>query len=225
MLLPLLKLKCALSCGTNNCWLSLPSPVATGMADYWRQRIGGGAAIKPPANLAPRSMIERLRALKKIRSDKAQAYFSRNASEWDELRRLHVNDADVEAALLQIVGTEAVESMLDLGTGTGRILQLLSPRYRRAIGIDASRDMLAVARSNLDKAGILSATVRHGDILNLPLDAADFDLVTILQLRAQGREVTVNSGGHAPVTNIGVHGIGKIDCGSANWQLDDFTFR
>lgn len=111
---------------------------------------------------------DRLTAVKRARAERAQAYFSRNASEWDELRRLHVNDADVEAALLRVVGTEAVDSMLDLGTGTGRILQLLSPRYRRAIGIDASRDMLAVARSNLDKEGILSASVRHGDILNLP---------------------------------------------------------
>lgn len=125
---------------------------------------------------------DRLAGVKRARAEKAQAYFSRNASEWDELRRLHVNDADVEAALLQIVGTAAVESMLDLGTGTGRILQLLAPRYRRAIGIDASRDMLAVARSNLDKDGILSASVRHGDILNLPLDAGDYDLVTIHQV-------------------------------------------
>jgi ArsR family transcriptional regulator len=125
---------------------------------------------------------DRLAAVKRARAEKAQEYFSRNASEWDELRRLHVNDADVEAALLGLVGEEAVEALLDLGTGTGRILQLLSDRYRRAVGVDASRDMLSVARSNLDKAGILSATVRHGDILNLPLDAGDFDLVTIHQV-------------------------------------------
>jgi ubiquinone/menaquinone biosynthesis C-methylase UbiE/DNA-binding transcriptional ArsR family regulator len=125
---------------------------------------------------------DRLASVKRARAEKAQAYFSRNASAWDELRRLHVNDADVEAALIRLVGTETLEAMLDLGTGTGRILQLLSPRYRRAIGIDASRDMLAVARSNLDKADVLSASVRHGDILNLPLDAGEFDLVTIHQV-------------------------------------------
>jgi ubiquinone/menaquinone biosynthesis C-methylase UbiE/DNA-binding transcriptional ArsR family regulator len=125
---------------------------------------------------------DRLASVKRARAEKAQAYFSRNASAWDELRRLHVNDADVEAALIRLVGTETLDAMLDLGTGTGRILQLLSPRYRRAIGIDASRDMLAVARSNLDKADVLSASVRHGDILNLPLDAGEFDLVTIHQV-------------------------------------------
>lgn len=125
---------------------------------------------------------ERLSAVKRLRAEKAQAYFSRNAAEWDELRRLHVNDADVEAALLELLGRDKVDSLLDLGTGTGRILQLLSSQYRRAIGIDASRDMLAVARANMDKAGIVSASVRHGDILNLPLDAGDFDLVTIHQV-------------------------------------------
>ncbi len=125
---------------------------------------------------------ERLSAVKRSRAQRAQEYFSRNASEWDELRRLHVNDADVEAALLKLVGPEPVDALLDLGTGTGRILQLLSSHYRRATGIDASRDMLSVARANLDKGGVLSASVRHGDILNLPLDASDYDVVTIHQV-------------------------------------------
>jgi len=125
---------------------------------------------------------ERLATVKRARAERAQAYFSRNASEWDELRRLHVSDADVEAALLRILGPDNVDALLDLGTGTGWILQLLEQSYRRAVGIDASRDMLAVARANLDKAGIVKASVRHGDIFNLPLEAGDFDLITIHQV-------------------------------------------
>ncbi|WP_281976844.1 ArsR/SmtB family transcription factor [Pseudorhizobium flavum] len=125
---------------------------------------------------------ERLATVKQARAERAQAYFSRNAAEWDELRRLHVSDAVVEKALLKLVGRTPVDSLLDLGTGTGWILQLLSDVYRRAVGIDASRDMLSVARANLDKAGIVKASVRQGDILNLPLDGQDFDLVTIHQV-------------------------------------------
>ena len=125
---------------------------------------------------------ERLATVKQARAERAQAYFSRNAAEWDELRRLHVSDALVEKALLKLVGRTPVDSLLDLGTGTGWILQLLSDVYRRAVGIDASRDMLSVARANLDKAGIVKASVRQGDILNLPLDGQDFDLVTIHQV-------------------------------------------
>ncbi|NTE86843.1 ArsR/SmtB family transcription factor [Agrobacterium rubi] len=126
--------------------------------------------------------FERLSSVKRVRAERAQDYFSRNASAWDELRRLHVSDDAVESALLKLIGTTPVDSMLDLGTGTGRILQLFSGIYRRAIGIDASRDMLAVARSNLDKAGVANASVRHGDILNLPLESQDFDLVVVHQV-------------------------------------------
>ena len=125
---------------------------------------------------------ERLAEVKRQRAERAQDYFSRHAGEWDELRRLHASDADVEAALLDLIGTAPVEALLDLGTGTGRILELLGPRCHRAVGIDASRDMLAVARANLDKAGISNVTVRHGDIFNLPLEGQDFDLVIIHQV-------------------------------------------
>lgn len=125
---------------------------------------------------------ERLGEVKRVRAERAQAYFSRNASEWDELRRLHVSDQQVEAALLRLVGDDMVDSLLDLGTGTGWILQLFQNQYRRAVGIDASRDMLSVARANLDREGILKASVRHGDIFNLPVEAGDFDLITIHQV-------------------------------------------
>lgn len=125
---------------------------------------------------------ERLRVLKKIRADKAQAYFSRNAAEWDAVRRLHVSEAEVEARLAQMIGTEPVDGFLDLGTGTGRILQLFEGLYKRGVGVDASRDMLAVARANLDRAGITKASIRHGDIFNLPLERDEFDVVTIHQV-------------------------------------------
>ena len=125
---------------------------------------------------------ERLATVKRQRSERAQAYFSRNAAEWDELRRLHAADEEVDAAVIKLLGNQPIDSLLDLGTGTGRILDLLSGLYRRAIGVDASRDMLSVARANLDKSGITKASVRHADILNLPFEGQDFDLVTIHQV-------------------------------------------
>ncbi|MFB2550740.1 ArsR/SmtB family transcription factor [Ensifer soli] len=125
---------------------------------------------------------ERLQSLKVARAERAQAYFSRNAADWDVMRRHHVSDEAVEAALLELLGDEPVDGLLDLGTGTGRILQLLEGLYRRGVGVDASRDMLAVARANLDRAGITKASIRHGDIFNLPLDGQTFDLVVIHQV-------------------------------------------
>lgn len=143
-----------------------------------RQIIG---AVSPADPLLSRDN-ERLLAVKKARAESAQAYFSRNAASWDELRSLHVSDEQVEAALLELVGTTPFDSMLDLGTGTGRMLQLFSHLYRRGTGVDASRDMLAVARSNLEHARVSHASVRHADILNLPLERGTFDLVTVHQV-------------------------------------------
>ncbi|MBY3210356.1 ArsR/SmtB family transcription factor [Rhizobium laguerreae] len=125
---------------------------------------------------------ERLSQVKRQRAERAQAYFSRNAAEWDELRRLHAADEEVDAAVIRLLGSQPIDSLLDLGTGTGRILELLSGLYRRATGVDASRDMLSVARANLDKSRITKATVRYADILNLPFEGQDFDLVTIHQV-------------------------------------------
>ncbi|PWV95284.1 ArsR family transcriptional regulator [Hoeflea marina] len=125
---------------------------------------------------------ERLRSVKQARADRAQAYFSANAASWGELRRLHVPEAKVERAVLDLIGRTPFDALLDLGTGTGRMLELLAHHYRRGIGIDASRDMLAIARNQLDEGNVNHASVRQGDIFNLPLDRDSFDLVTIHQV-------------------------------------------
>ena len=124
----------------------------------------------------------RLGQVRAARAEKAMAYFSRNARSWDDLRRLHVSEAEVEKALREMVGDRPVDSLLDLGTGTGRLLQLFEGIYRHGMGIDASREMLAVARSNLEKSGISKASIRLGDIFNLPLESGGFDLVTVHQV-------------------------------------------
>lgn len=125
---------------------------------------------------------DRLRGVKQARADRAQAYFAENADGWNELRRLHVPEARVEEEIQKLLGKAPFDSLLDLGTGTGRILELLADRYRRGIGIDASRAMLAIARARLDEDGITHASVRQGDIFNLPLDRESFDLVTVHQV-------------------------------------------
>jgi ubiquinone/menaquinone biosynthesis C-methylase UbiE len=124
----------------------------------------------------------RLAQVRAARAEKAMAYFNRNAQGWDNLRRLHVSEAEVEKALKEMVGKSPVDSLLDLGTGTGRLLQLFESIYRHGMGVDASREMLAVARSNLEKSGISKASIRLGDIFNLPLESGGYDLVTIHQV-------------------------------------------
>lgn len=126
--------------------------------------------------------LERLASVKRRRHERAAQYFSANAASWDQIRSLHVPDDAVEAALRKLVGQRPIQTMLDLGTGTGRILEIFAPLYRRGIGIDMSREMLAVARANLERAGVTNAQVRLGDIYAPPVERDAFDLVTIHQV-------------------------------------------
>jgi len=125
---------------------------------------------------------ERLAQIKRDHAETARRYFTEHAGEWDTIRALHVAEDAVEEAVLAAVGNRPFDSLLDLGTGTGRMLELLHPLYSKAVGIDASSSMLAVARANLDRAGITNTQVRLGDIYNLPLPRDSFDVVTVHQV-------------------------------------------
>ena len=124
----------------------------------------------------------RLEAVRTAQQAQAAAYFAKVADRWDELRQLHVPEEAVEAAVLKAVEGRVVDLLVDLGTGTGRMLELLKDHYRRAIGIDASREMIAVARAKLTAANIANAQVRLGDIADLDGSAGSADLIVIHQV-------------------------------------------
>ncbi len=147
-----------------------------------REFVSGVIARVDPADAIVERDLERLFSVKRKRQEKAADYFSANAASWDHIRSLHVPDGAVEAALKDLVGTTPFQAMLDLGTGTGRLLELFAPLYRRGVGIDLSREMLAVARANLDKAGVAHAQVRQGDLYAPPVERDSFDLVTMHQV-------------------------------------------
>ena len=120
----------------------------------------------------------RLEMVRQERASKAEAFFKENAAEWDGIRRLHVDDASVEEALLELLPDRPGWEHLDIGTGTGRILKIISPKAKRAVGIDLSLEMLTVARSTLAGPEFANCRVRHGDMQQLPLDDDSFDVVT-----------------------------------------------
>ena len=126
--------------------------------------------------------LERLETVRRERDEEAQSYFAANAAQWDRLRALHIPEAEVEAALLSFVGEGQVSSYLDLGTGTGRILEVVAPQARRAVGIDLNNEMLSLARTRIEKARLNQVQVRRGDLFELPYPDASFDLVTIHQV-------------------------------------------
>lgn len=125
---------------------------------------------------------ERLAAVRAARAEAAQSYFASVARDWDRLRSLHVPDDAVESAVEAAVGEGSTGAMLDLGTGTGRMLERIAPKFGRAVGVDASHAMLAVARANLEKAGLSRVELRQGDIHALPFTRGSFDLVIIHQV-------------------------------------------
>ena len=125
---------------------------------------------------------ERLAAVRTSRAAAAQNYFRRHAAEWDRIRRLHVADAAVESAIRTALADKPIRSLLDLGTGTGRMLELFGADIERGLGLDLSLDMLALARARLDRAGLKHCSVRHGDIYDLALPRDSFDVLIIHQV-------------------------------------------
>lgn len=159
--------------------------------------------------------LQRLDAIKRARTEAAAAYFRDNAGHWDVIRALHVPEREVEGALLALLPADGVRDFLDIGTGTGRMLELFGPRVSRAVGIDSSREMLAIARAKLDQAGLHHCQVRLGDMYQLPLPSASVDAAVVHQvlhfaeepadvvaeaarvLRPEGRLVIVDFAEHA----------------------------
>jgi SAM-dependent methyltransferase len=125
----------------------------------------------------------RLAQVRQARAARAAAYFKANAAEWERIRSLHAPEKEVEAAILARLPSR-IENLLDIGTGTGRMLELLAPRAARATGIDVSPEMLAIARDRLAAiANAANVQVRLGDLYRLPFaDNAGFDAVLFHQV-------------------------------------------
>jgi len=147
--------------------------------------VGGVGLVESILNRIPatdpqfRRDMQRLAEVRKSREAVAEAYFRENAAEWDRLRSLDVDEAEVEAKILSLISGTRDQSIIDIGTGTGRILELFGRTIGRGVGIDLSHEMLALARSRLDSAGLWECQVRHGDMYQLPVDDADFDIATL----------------------------------------------
>jgi len=125
---------------------------------------------------------ERASALRRQREAVTQEYFEQHAGSWDSIRALHVSQDEVEAAMQKALDEGPFETLVDLGTGTGRMLEVYAGRYRYGLGIDVNHAMLNYARSKIEAAGLRGAHVRQGDIYNLTLDDASADAVVVHQV-------------------------------------------
>lgn len=126
--------------------------------------------------------LERLESVRRDREQAAQLYFRQNADNWDQVKALYVPEHDIEGSIRRVLPAEQISDHLDIGTGTGRLLGVLSNLSRRAVGIDQSPEMLAVARAMLERDGLTNCRVQQADMTNLPFETGSFDLVTAHQV-------------------------------------------
>jgi len=124
----------------------------------------------------------RLAAVRSDRAAAAERYFASHAADWDELRTLHIAETEVEAAIARALGEHPVGRLIDIGTGTGRMIELFGGSAERAIGVDRSPEMLRLARVKLAEAGLTSAELRQGDMYALPLASGSADTVILHQV-------------------------------------------
>lgn len=149
-----------------------------------------GVAEQDDAQFAARCAEDRrhLAAIRAARETSAQAYFARHAAEWDELRGLHSPDGPVEAALLSALGKDSLGALLDIGTGTGRIAELLSGRASHVTGLDKSPEMLRLARTRLQDLPADQLDLVQGDFTALPFANQAFDTVIFHQVLHYAQE-------------------------------------
>lgn len=141
-------------------------------------------ALQDDSGRAEGSQLADLRALSEViaeRRDAAQTYFAANAAAWDQVRSMYVAEEQVEAAIARHLWREPVETLLDLGTGTGRMLEIFGPRLKKAVGVDINPEMLRLARAKLEAAGLGHCQVRLGDLYTLE-PGQRYDVVLLHQV-------------------------------------------
>ena len=120
-----------------------------------------------------------------VRADRAEAarrYFEAHAATWDSIRSLHIADCEIERAIASLLADRPLGTLLDIGTGTGRMLELFASQADSAIGIDRSSEMLRLARVKLEAAGVERANLRQGDMYALPLCDRSADSIILHQV-------------------------------------------
>jgi len=155
---------------------------------FFRLAEPGGALAREligrvsPADTTVQADRARLEVTREARRKQAAAYFAERAGDWDHIRAMHAPEERVEATILDLVGKRRIHAMLDLGAGSGRMLELIAPLADRAVGVDQSPAMLAIARARIEEKALRNCLVRQGDIYAPPVERDAYDLVIVHQV-------------------------------------------
>ncbi len=115
----------------------------------------------------------------------------------------------VEARLLQELAVHKHERVLEVGAGSGFMAALLAHKAQHVTTLEIDPDLARFARANLQRAGVMNATVVEADGANGWRSEAPFDVMVLsgsvaalpeallAQLKTGGRLVAIV--GHEPV--------------------------
>ncbi|MFN4114210.1 MAG: ArsR/SmtB family transcription factor [Sphingomonadaceae bacterium] len=188
-------------------WVFLRSAIGEGRGDPVGAAVGRllATAEGEDAGFGALCIEDRhqLATIRAARERSAEAYFARHAEEWDDLRKLHSPDDLVEARLGGVLAGAPLGDLLDIGTGTGRMVELFADRAERVVALDKSLDMLRVARAKLQRLPADAVELVQGDFSALPFPAQSFDTVLFHQVLHFAPDPSVAMAEAARVTRPG----------------------
>ncbi len=167
-------------------WVFLRSPTAadgaTAIVDAVARMLAIAERESPELAAICKTDRQKLSAIRKSRESIAEGYFERHASEWDELRKLHIADQLVEDALIAELDGAPLGTLLDIGTGTGRMAELFAGKADHVVALDKNLEMLRIARAKLQHLPAAQVELVQGDFGDLPFPAASFETVLFHQV-------------------------------------------
>jgi len=219
---------------------------AQGTSAFYRPARGGTARrlldavlqLIEPDDAALEGDLRRLAAIRAERAEVAAAYFESIAGDWDRMRVRHVADDEVESAMRAAIADLDVGQLVDVGTGTGRVLEVFAADIEHGLGLDLSQQMLDLARSRLDQLGHRHCAVRQANAYDLGVEAGSADVAVLHHvlhylddpaaaieeaarvLRPGGRLLVVDFAPHddeAMRTEYNHHWLGFADDDVADW--------
>lgn len=157
--------------------------------------VGPALAVQHGADRA------QLDAIRDQREQRAADYFAQHAGQWDAIRSLHLPESDVEAALAELILGQPLGRLLDIGTGTGRMIELFSGSAQHSTALDRSPEMLRLARAKLQHIPSARLDLVQADFYALPFGQAGFDTILLHQVLhyAQNPQGVINEAGRVAV--------------------------
>lgn len=112
------------------------------------------------------------------RSRETIRFFDSIAEDWDRMKREIIGDINLHELILREIPADSINTAVDLGCGTGDLLESLKQSARQVIGVEKSPRMLEAARQRFADDGE-NIDLRIGQLEHLPLREGEADMAVI----------------------------------------------